>query len=616
VDEHQIKFRLNAHPVMELPIVNTSNKALVGDFRLELLDTNNKVESFVTGTVQEKPGTIVEKVEWPLDYLVKTSPSSLGWRRLRYSFVPRPELGVAPADGFVQLSRALVGVFEVRVTAASKAKPGNKFPVRVRVDDPSNGKALRGTPVELTLTLGDEDDNAIKHTVTTDYEGYAVYSFDLPKEIQADEGTVTAEAKRGPYSEEVEVRFDLRSKGRLTLTTDKPLYQPGQVAHLRVLAFGPDKRALASKDLIVAIEDEDGDEQFHETVKTSRFGVASADWNIPQKLRLGNYEVRTTLKGSEDDYDAPQARATVRVSRYELPTFTVKADPDRKYYLPGEDATIKIGADYLFGKLVQNAQVRLVKQQDRHWDFKEQKWVAEESNAIEGTFDKEGKFEAKVDLHGEFKDFDPGNYSHYEDLTFAAYVTDLSTKRTEQRRFRIRLSEQPIQLYFIGGDSWSTANEKPSLYVTTSYADGTPASVSGTLYFAEPNNAGEFEKAPWQGSRSKALTFHTNRFGVGKITLPRIRDRFLVTPRYRYRYYYSYSHDNESYRNALLLGGYLLHSPDHNRRDKVQTETTTSGGQVSEADSHLLLFEARDNKGRMGRSSEESTVAPERTYLR
>ena len=108
--------------------------------------------------------------------------------------------------------------------------------------------------------------------------------------------------------------------------------------------------------LVVTIEDEDGDEQFHATIKTSRFGVASADWDIPQKLRLGNYEVHTTLKRSEDDYDAPQARATLRVSRYELPTFTVKADPDRKYYLPGEDATITISADYLFGKPVQNAE--------------------------------------------------------------------------------------------------------------------------------------------------------------------------------------------------------------------------------------------------------------------
>jgi len=246
----------------------------------------------------------------------------------------------------------------------------------------------------------------------------------------------------------------------------------------------------------------------------------------------------------------------------------VKTDPDRKYYLPGEDATITISADYLFGKPVRNANVRLVNQQNRHWDFKEQKWVTEESNPIEGTFDKEGRFEAKVDLQDEFKDFNPEDYSHYEDLTFAAYVTDLSTKRTEQRRFRIRLTERPIQLYVTRGDSWSAPDKHPSLYVTSSYADGTPASVSGTLYFAEPNNTGEFEKAPWQGGRSKVLTFHTNRFGVGKITLPRIRDRFLVTPRNTYRYYYSYSRENDHYRNALATSS---KSPDAKERDTVDT---------------------------------------------
>ena len=96
VNEQQIKFRLDAHPVLELPVVNASDKALAGNFRLELLGTNDKVESLVTGTFHENPGTTVEKVAWPLDSLVSVSPSSLGWRRLHYSLTPRPELGVAP----------------------------------------------------------------------------------------------------------------------------------------------------------------------------------------------------------------------------------------------------------------------------------------------------------------------------------------------------------------------------------------------------------------------------------------------------------------------------------------------------------------------------------------
>lgn len=78
VDEPQIKFRLDAHPTVELPVVNTSGKAVAGEFRLELLGTADQVESFVTGTFQEKPGTTVEKIAWPLDYLASISPSRLG----------------------------------------------------------------------------------------------------------------------------------------------------------------------------------------------------------------------------------------------------------------------------------------------------------------------------------------------------------------------------------------------------------------------------------------------------------------------------------------------------------------------------------------------------------
>lgn len=581
VDEPQIRFRLSAHPAVEIPIVNTSGKALPGDFRLELLATDDRVERVVTGTFQGSPGTTVEKIAWPQNSLPGISPLRFGWRRLRYSFTPRPESGVGAAQGIVQLSRVLAGIFQVRVAGASKAKPGSRYPVRVRVDDPVTGKPRRGAAVELTLTLDDDDDTTFKHALLTDYAGYAVHTFDLPKETKAEQGTVTAEVTRGGFGARAELEFDMRVTNKVTLTTDKPLYQPGQIAHLRVLALGSDRRALRNREVEIAIEDEEGNEQFLETVKTSRFGVASADWNIPLKLRLGDYRAEAKVKGAEDEdaYDFQPARATLRVSRYELPTFTVKAEPDRKYYLPGQDAKIAITADYLFGKPVRNATVRLVRQQERHWNFKEQKWETDESDPVEGSFDKQGRFEAKVDLGDEFARFDPKDQSHYEDLTLAAYVTDLSTERTEQRRFRIRLSQQPVQLYVIGGGLWSPANEPATLYVTSSYADGQPASVNGTLYFAEPNENGEFEKAPWQGSRSKALSFHTNRFGVGKIALPRIRERFLVKPREQYRYYH-YRYEDDSSRRALLL------------------------------------FEASDGKGLRGRASENWSVSAEAHYLR
>jgi len=127
VDESQIRFRLSPHPVVEIPVVNASGKALPGNFKLELLDTDDSVESVVTGTFPGSSGTSVEKIAWPEDAKARGSLSRFGWHRLRYSFAPLAESGIPPFQGVVQLNRVLAGVIRVRIAAASKAKPGSRY---------------------------------------------------------------------------------------------------------------------------------------------------------------------------------------------------------------------------------------------------------------------------------------------------------------------------------------------------------------------------------------------------------------------------------------------------------------------------------------------------------
>lgn len=555
IDEAGVKLRLHPKPVLELPILNTTGKALRGDFKLELLNTDDKVAATQTGIFDEKPGTTLEKVPWDVNQ-VNPSPSGLGWLRLHYVFSPEAGSGVPPTDGILQLSRVIVGSFEVRMTAASTARPGTKYPVRVRVDDPTSGKPLHGVHVRVSVDISDDDsdiDRILNHDVVTDLSGYGLYTFDLPKDIKTDEAKLKAVATRGVFEDEADLTIRLPWRGKLTLSTDKPLYQPGQTAHVRVLVLDSDKQAMSGKNLILAIGDEEGDLQLHQNLKTSRFGVATADWEIPEKLRLGDYEIGVALadKDQDVDYQTPQTKASIRVSRYELPNFTANADSDRKYYLPGEDAEVTISADYLFGKPLQEGKVRLVQEQNRHWDFASQQWTSDELDAIEGKLDKDGKFKTKVDLSSYFKDFARADYARFEDISFAAYVTDRSTSRTEQRRFHLRLSEKPIQLYLVGSTS-SFGSEPETFYVTSSYADGSPASVRGTVYAAEPNNSGEFEDYPWEGGREKIATFHTNKFGVGKVTIRRIADRFLITPKWWNRGYH-HAKEGEPPKSALLL---------------------------------------------------------------
>jgi len=56
---------------------------------------------------------------------------------------------------------------------------------------------------------------------------------------------------------------------------------------MRTLALSPTRHALANQDVIFRVDDPENTNVFSDTVKSSRFGVASVDWLIPENARLG-----------------------------------------------------------------------------------------------------------------------------------------------------------------------------------------------------------------------------------------------------------------------------------------------------------------------------------------
>ena len=99
---------------------------------------------------------------------------------------------------------------------------------------------------------------------------------------------------------------------------------------------------------------------------------------------------------------------------------------------------------------------------------------------VEGEFDSSGKAILPFRLEKSFEGLPESRYQRFQDLAMAAYVTDLSSGRTEQRRFKVRVTSEPVHLYLTADSEYSP--EQPlRVYVTASYADGTPASVAGVL---------------------------------------------------------------------------------------------------------------------------------------
>jgi hypothetical protein len=88
-----------------------------------------------------------------------------------------------------------------------------------------------------------------------------------------------------------------------------------------------------------------------------------------QKLSGGKQSVKIPLALDRSSSDS----IYFKVSRYELPQFSVAAKPDKTFYLPGEStAEITVSADYLFGKPVAKGTVKIVREKERRWNYKRQ----------------------------------------------------------------------------------------------------------------------------------------------------------------------------------------------------------------------------------------------------
>jgi len=205
-----------------------------------------------------------------------------------------------------------------------------------------------------------------------------------------------------------------------------------------------------------------------------------------------------------------------RISRYDLPNFSVTIQPDNKYYLPNQNALVKVRADYLFGQSVKRGHVRVVRENEREWNYAEQKWDIEEGEIYEGETDADGSFDALIKLADEHKELGDNEYRRFKDISYAAYFTDATTNRTEQRRFDLRVTKEAIHVYVIGQDSYDSRNRNLPLtfYLSTFYADGSPAQCRVNVSLAPSI------KDLFKGDRRDLpfVTVRTNRYGLAKVS--------------------------------------------------------------------------------------------------
>ncbi len=451
---------------------------------------------------------LVLRLDKPFARVQPGQANEIEWLRLKYEV--RTSTGEILASGIESLHTPETDQFVLTAAAGRVTGVGRWYEVPVHTRK-SGGAPVRGATVHGTITWDAENgEQKLVSTVVTDSAGDGSLRFFIPARAPAGSGDLTVEAQRGLIVRTLDHNVEFRSASILLLDTDKDIYQPGQTLRARVLLFDAERRALPRQPLDVRVTDEENTLVSSQTVTSDAFGVAHFDWGIPANVLLGQYRVAVGAEKDDDSRRQNTASKSVHIYRYDLPNFKVTAKPDRPYYLPTQNAEVLVSAEYLFNQPVTRGRVRVVVEKERRWNYRKQQWETEEEQVQSGILDRDGHFNARFDLTPtRAKLSERGDdAANFRDLDLAAYVTDLTTGHTEQRRFSLRVTRDPIHVYAIKAGSYQ-GYAADAYYISTFYADGTPARCKVRLSQADSDDPSD---------KQLLRTLETNRYGLAKVT--------------------------------------------------------------------------------------------------
>jgi hypothetical protein len=249
----------------------------------------------------------------------------------------------------------------------------------------------------------------------------------------------------------------VRTSARLLVTTDRPLYRPGQRMHLRALALRPyDLAPVALADLTLEVLDGRGNKVFQKSLKTSEYGIAAADFDLAEEVNSGEFRVRACLAEA-------RAERSVTVEPFVLPKFKVGLTADKGYYLRGEVVHADVQADYFFGKPVAGAAVRVRAALGPAEGREFQTW--------KGATDAAGHARLEVRLPERCPELQPGGEVS---VRLTVEVTD-SASHKETTTNSVPLCDAALQVSLIPEGGRLVPGLENYVYVVAVRPDGSPA---------------------------------------------------------------------------------------------------------------------------------------------
>ena len=259
-------------------------------------------------------------------------------KSLSFAFVIAVTLTAATGLALYNLDSAYVAnKFNLVSYVPDKLSAGGDTSIIVMAMD-DDGKPMANKPIDVVM----KKDN-YSRTVwsgVTDESGFATPVFDNPEES----GSVDLIVSSG--TEVLTTRTVVDDTIRIIITTDKPIYQPGQTAHIRILSFAGAQPLPQDSPVTVEVIDPNGDKVFKRLLSPNEYGIASYDLALSDQMIQGKYTIKA-ISGQRT------ASKEIIVKDYVLPKFRVSLLGMNEWYTVSESIRGTVDAEYFFGQYVQ-----------------------------------------------------------------------------------------------------------------------------------------------------------------------------------------------------------------------------------------------------------------------
>jgi len=360
---------------------------------------------------------------------------------------------------------------------------GSQAGLRVIVRDGA-GKKLAGVRVTLLLRQGRK---TVRTTVRTGRTGTGNLVLKVPIAWGGKSAQLTA-TTQGSFVQRFNSRVQILHRVKVLLTTNKPIYQPGQIIWARLLSLrSPNRLPHANALVTLMIKDGNGNIVFREKTRTDSFGVAWSRFRLAQRGCHGTYSVRAVV----DVPNGPDvvAEKSVKVYRYKLPRFKIGFGLKNAYVQPGQQLVSKITARYLTGKPVPGGRV-LVSIYNQHSLL----------TSVSARTNRNGSYLLRWVVPSRFLNGHPTGTLHLK-----AVILDPAGHR-RQRHIAIPVVKQAIKITAVHENQGVVPGVPQKIYWVASLPDGKAARAQLTVRITQP-----------RGTTTHHVS--TDAYGVAELTV-------------------------------------------------------------------------------------------------